>query len=76
MPIHEIPEWVPVTVEKPFPGTEVHLAMVLDGLIQQTISVPLSTASLIFSNPEFVQVPKGAQPGMSIQEALEIVEPE
>jgi hypothetical protein len=50
--------------------------MVLDGLIQQTISVPISTASLIFSNPEFHQVPKGAQPGMSIQEALEIVEPE
>jgi hypothetical protein len=76
MALKSIPEWIPVTTETPQPGVEVHLAMVLDGVVQQLISVPLSTASLILSNPEFVQVAKGAQPGMTIQEALEIVEPE
>jgi hypothetical protein len=76
MALKDIPQWVPITEETPKPGVEVHLAMVLNGVIQQLISVPLSTAALILSNPEFVQVPTGSQPGMLIQEALEIVEPE
>ena len=76
MAIQDIPQWIPITEAAPAPGAEVHLAMVLNGVVQQLMSVPLTTAALIFSNPEFVQVPKGAQPGMTLQEALEIVESE
>jgi hypothetical protein len=72
MTTHEIPEWVPVTTEHPVNPYDINFALCLNGVVQQIMTVPLSTASLIMANPTYVQVPMGAQPGMTIEEALAI----
>lgn len=69
LPKPELPALEPVqTISAP--RYDYNLAVVLDGVVYQTLNVDGQTAALYTSNPQFIQIALGeAQPGYLYDEA-------